>query len=182
MKKRPALYTTIGLAIVLGALVVTLATRDSALDRVADSPLLGKPAPALAGASMVADGQTFDLGDQEGRYVLVNFFATWCEPCKAEHDDLVQFSEVHSATDDARVVSVVFRGDDPEAVQSFFGSRGGGWPVIQDPGGAIATSWGAIKVPESYLVDPNGYVVSKIIGGIDYSRLEELLQRAQQAA
>jgi len=167
----------VAVGVVLALFVVVLATRDSdATNRAVDSPLLGKPAPPLAGESVLG-GQTFDLRDAEGRWVLVNFFATWCEPCRKEHPQLVRFAQDHQVADDARVVSVVFQ-DQPEDVERFFRENGGDWPVV-DTDGEIVVDWSVSGVPESYLVDPSGGVRAKIVGGVDAAKLDELLRRAQ---
>jgi cytochrome c biogenesis protein CcmG, thiol:disulfide interchange protein DsbE len=163
---------------VLALFVAVLATRDSAAtNRSVESPLLGEPAPALAGESML-DGEAFDLRDAEGRWVLVNFFATWCEPCRKEHPELLRFSQDHRVTDDVRVVSVVFS-DEPADVERYFRDNGGDWPVVDDDEGRIVFNWSVSGVPESYLVDPDGGVRAKIVGGVDADKLEELLRRAQ---
>lgn len=172
MRSRTALVTSAVLAVLLVGLVVVLATREPATTRVAKSRLVGREAPAISGES-VLDGESFDLRDHRGRFVLVNFFATWCTPCIEEHDDLVRFSEVHQEAGDARVVSVVYS-DKQDDVRRFFEQRGGDWPVVGDPDGAAATSYAVIRVPESYLVGPDGRVLVKIIGGIEYEQLEEL--------
>jgi cytochrome c biogenesis protein CcmG/thiol:disulfide interchange protein DsbE len=176
---RTALVSAAALAIVLTVLVVVLATSESAGERRTSSPLLGLQAPPLAGGTVVEAGGSYDLAADRGRWVLVNFFATDCIPCRVEHPELVAFSEAHA--DEARVVSVVFS-DDPENVRSFFEERGGDWPVVEDDDGAIATRWGVARVPESYLVAPDGTVVSKIVGGVELARLEDLLTRARQPA
>jgi cytochrome c biogenesis protein CcmG/thiol:disulfide interchange protein DsbE len=164
--------------IVLALFVAVLATRDSAAtNRSVESPLLGKPAPVLAGESML-DGEAFDLRDAEGRWVLVNFFATWCEPCRKEHPELLRFSQDHRVTDDVRVVSVVFS-DEPSDVERYFRDNGGDWPVVDDDEGRIVFNWSVSGVPESYLIDPDGGVRAKIVGGVDADKLEELLRRAQ---
>ena len=162
--------------VALAALIGVLATRDPATTRSVDSPLLGKPAPALAGPSLL-DGETFDLADQSGRWVLVNFFATWCVPCQREHDDLLRFTAAHASAGDARVVSVVF-GDERRAVRRFFERNGGDWPVVDDTDGRVATDFGVTGVPESYLVGPEGSVRARIVGGLEFSKLEALLDRA----
>ena len=177
IRRRPALWGAAAAAVVLGLFVVVLATREPATNRVVDSPLLGEPAPALAGDS-VLDGQAFDLRDEEGRWVLVNFFATWCEPCRKEHPELVRFEQDHQVADDARVVSVVFE-DQTEDVERWFRDNGGDWPVVDSPDGSIVVDWSVSGVPESYLVDPSGGVRAKIVGGVDADKLDELLRRAQ---
>ena len=177
VRRRPALWGAAAAAVVLALFVVVLATRDPATNRAVDSPLLGKPAPALAGDS-VLDGEAFDLRDEEGRWVVVNFFATWCEPCRKEHPELIRFAQDHQVADDARVVSVVFE-DQKDDVEQWFRDNGGDWPVVDSPDGSIVVDWSVSGVPESYLVDPSGGVRAKIVGGIDADKLDELLRRAQ---
>jgi cytochrome c biogenesis protein CcmG/thiol:disulfide interchange protein DsbE len=167
-RSRVALVSAVVLAILLGAFVLVLATSKPSTHRIAESPLIGEQAPPI--------GDEVALG--QGRWTLVNFFATWCVPCVEEHDDLVQFSNTHALTGDAEVVSVVFS-DEPDDVEAFFDERGGDWPVVRDDDGRIATDFGVTGVPESYLVAPNGIVVAKIVGGIDVERLEALLREAQ---
>jgi cytochrome c biogenesis protein CcmG/thiol:disulfide interchange protein DsbE len=177
IRRRPALWGAVAAGVALALFVVVLATREPATNRAVDSPLLGKPAPELAGDS-VLDGDTFDLRDEEGRWVLVNFFATWCEPCRKEHPELVRFAQDHQVADDARVVSVVFE-DQADDVERWFRDNGGDWPVVDSPDGSIVVDWSVSGVPESYLVDPSGGVRAKIVGGVDAEKLDELLRRVQ---
>ena len=144
-------------------LVAVLATSEPAANRIASSPLVGQAAPAVVGTAL--DGSEFDLADQAGRWTLVNFFATWCAPCRQEHDDLVRFHERHEAIGDAGVVSVVFN-DELSDARRFFDEFGAPFPVITSDDGAIALDFGVAKVPESYLVSPDGVIVAKIIGGV----------------
>jgi cytochrome c biogenesis protein CcmG, thiol:disulfide interchange protein DsbE len=178
MRSRIALVSAAALALLVGGLVLVLLDAEPATNRIEKSPLLGRFAPALAGTSVADEDERFDLQDDAGRWVLVNFFATYCIPCRAEHDDLIQFSNTHAVAGDARVVSVVFS-DDPDDVRAFFAKNGGDWPVVSDDDGKIATDWGVTGVPESYLVDPDGYVRAKIVGGVDAEKLDELLAHAK---
>jgi cytochrome c biogenesis protein CcmG/thiol:disulfide interchange protein DsbE len=171
MRGRVALISAVVLALVLGAFAFVLFTAEPSTTKLADSPLLGKVAPPLA-------GQGYDLVDSSGKWVLVNFFATWCTPCRAEHDDLKSFSNTHAVAGDASVVSVVFS-DTAANVQQFFEQNGGDWPVVRDDDGRIATDWGVTGVPESYLIAPNGEVRAKIVGGVDADKLEQLLAEAK---
>lgn len=168
-KPRTALWISVAVAVLLAGLVVVLATRDPASARLVKSPLVGKDVPELRGTTVDGSG-SFDIADSEGRWVLVNFFATWCIPCQEEHDDLVQASE--SFADEVDVVSVVFS-DEADDVERFFARRGGDWPVLRDDDAGIATAFGVARVPESYLVAPNGLVYGKITGGVTFDFLRE---------
>jgi cytochrome c biogenesis protein CcmG/thiol:disulfide interchange protein DsbE len=160
-------------------LVGVLATRDPSTERVTQSPLIGKLAPTVAGPTL--DDRGFSLADQRGRWVVVNFFATWCTPCVVEHKDLLAFDERHRELGDAAVVSVLFD-DDPDTARAFFEERGGTWPVVVDEEGAIGVAYGVARVPESFLVAPDGTVVQRLVGGITDAQLEDLLAQYEAAA
>lgn len=178
MTKRPALWIAAGVAVVIALLVAVLATREPATNRLVKSPLVGKEAPAIRGKTI--DGASFSLDDLRGQWVLVNFLASWCVPCKQEHADLLQFADAHAAAQDATVVSVVFE-DDVANVRSFFAQRGGDWPVVRDDDGAAAVAWGVPRVPESYLVAPNGLVVLKVTGGVTFDFLQAQLAKLRSS-
>ncbi|HET6772546.1 MAG TPA: TlpA disulfide reductase family protein [Acidimicrobiales bacterium] len=165
---RVGLIVSAVVAVLVVALVVVLATREPATERRTDSPLLGKVAPALVGETL--DGGSFDIDDHRGQWVVVNFFATWCAPCREEHPELVAFDEAHRAAGDATVVSVVYD-DRVDDVRDFFAERGGEWPVIVD-GGLAAVGYGVVGVPETYLVAPSGFVVQKYTGGVTQDAIQ----------
>ena len=171
-RRRVAPWIAGAVGVVLLFVIVIAAMSDPAESRIATSPLLGRDAPAASGD--VVSGPSQSLADLRGKYVIVNFFATWCVPCQQEHDDLRRFAAAHP--DDARVVSIVFSDDFAEA-QTFFEQRGGDWPLIDDEHGAIATAWGVARVPESYLVAPNGRVVGKVTGGVTFDFLQKQIAR-----
>jgi len=177
-RRHTALVAAVAIGAVAVLLFAALATSDPSSTRTADSPLLGRPAPALAGPSLLAGGGDFALDDGAGAWTVVNFFATWCVPCRAEHPELVRFSEAHAGQGDARVVSVVFS-DDPDDVARFFAEEGGDWPVLDDAVGRLALEWGVTGVPESFLVAPDGTVVAKVTGGVSAEGLEGILAQAR---
>jgi cytochrome c biogenesis protein CcmG, thiol:disulfide interchange protein DsbE len=175
-RTRRALWIAVGVAVPVFLLVVVLATRPAASTRSVKSPLLGKAAPAAE--SDTIDGDAVKLSDLEGKWVVVNFFATWCVPCRVEHSELVKFHETHQAAGDASVVGVVFS-DSSQAVREFRSDEGGTWPMLTDPGGSIALHFGVSGVPESFLIDPDGIVRSRILGGVRAVDLDRLLAEAR---
>lgn len=170
-----ALVSAVIVGVILVAFVALLATRETG-SRESRSALLDGPAPAIVGTTL--DGEEFDLESLRGRWVLVNFFATWCPPCLVEHPDLVEFHEFHAESGDVEVVSVAFQ-DDVENIEEFFAENGGEWPVLAEGVNSVAVSWGVTALPESFLVSPQGVVVYKFVGGVTYDDLQTVLSQAR---
>ncbi len=174
-----ARWVAISVALVVAVLVGVLATRQPAETRAAESPLLGHAAPDFSGTAL--DGAPVRLSAFRGRYVLVNFFASWCVPCRREHDALQRFHLRHTAAGDGLVVGVLFD-DEPADARRFFAQHGGTWQVVADPRGVIALDFGVRGPPESFLVDPQGFVLTRLVGEVDDAGLERLLAQAKAAA
>jgi cytochrome c biogenesis protein CcmG/thiol:disulfide interchange protein DsbE len=170
---RTGVIVSVVVALLAVGFVAILATREPATDRRRETPLLGKVAPELAGKTL--SGGSFNIDDQQGRWVAVNFFATWCVPCQQEHADLVAFDEAHRRTGDAVLVSVLFD-DDPTRAGRYFERNGGDWPVVLDEDDQIATNYAVPKVPETYLVSPEGRVVAKFTGGVTRDGLDRAIE------
>jgi len=169
MKRRaPLVAAIVGVALV--SLVVLFATAPSGKDADTSQSVVGKLAPQLTGTT--ADGSKVDLDDYRGKWVVVNFFATWCPPCVKEHPELVKFSQRDGQI--AQVVSVAF--DDPASkIKEFFAERGGDWPVLIDDTTASSLDYAVVKLPESFLIDPQGNVAQKLEGGITAAELDKII-------
>lgn len=173
---RTALLIAVPVFVVLAVFVVVLASSDPATDRQVASPLLDRVAPELRGDTIADD--VYDLDNRRGEYVVVNFFATWCTPCRREHPELVRFAERHAAAGDASVVSVVYD-DQVSGVRDFFAEEGGDWPVVIDPDGRVALEYGVAGIPESFVVAPDGTVVAKVVGGVTANGLDRIIEQVR---
>lgn len=172
-RPHPARLAALAVGAVVALLVVLLATREPAEERKTNSALIGHQAPGIEGKVLV--GKPFDLGATD-RWVLVNFFATWCVPCINEHPELRAFATEHADKGDARVVSVVYS-DKAADVRDFFQERGGEWTVFDSDQGRTALDWGVAKVPESYLVAPTGIVVARFVSGVRRVDVDALIAK-----
>jgi cytochrome c biogenesis protein CcmG/thiol:disulfide interchange protein DsbE len=168
--------------LVLAVVGVVLATRTPQQATQVDSPLLGHRAPQFIGTDL-RTGAPVSLASLHGRYVVINFFASWCIPCQDEAPDLVAFEYQQSRVPQgARLLSVVFHDTTTSATQ-FLKSQGAAWPAVDDPGGNIAQNYGVTSPPTTFVVDPNGRVtVNPDEGPATVRNLDALLHAARTHA
>ena len=163
-------------ALVVGAgLVLLLATRPPQTATEVATPLVGQAAPRIAGTTLA--GGTFDLSALRGRWVVVNFFASWCTPCQQEQPELVAFAYAHRLPTDPALVGVVFD-DSASTARAFMRSTGATWPAVVDPGGQLGLDYGVRGPPETFLVSPRGVVVAHFDGPMTSAALDYWLGRA----
>ncbi len=166
-----------GVLVVGAALVALLATRPPAAATEVQTPLVGHEAPSLTGTTL--DGQPFDLASLRGRWVVVNFFASWCPPCQQEEPNLVTFAFQHRQPGGVALVGVVYD-DTASAARSFLSSTGATWPAIPDPDGTDAVAFGVRAPPETFLLSPTGTVVAHFDGPVTAAGLDYWLKRAEE--
>ncbi len=126
----------------------------------------GKPAAPPIDLLNV-DGTPFSLQQLRGKVVLVNFWATWCEPCITEMPSLQQLREQLMASG-FEVLAVNYQ-EGPARINSFVQKMNLTLPVVRDTDGSVARNWGARIFPASYLVDRAGNIRHSISGGADWT-------------
>lgn len=115
------------------------------------------------------DGAVFTLASLRGKVVLVNFWATWCEPCVAEMPSLQQLRDQFAPRLEILGVNYL---EGPARIKAFIDKSGISFPIVRDTDGAIAKAWGARIFPASYVVDCMGNVRHVLIGGADWTSAE----------
>lgn len=173
---RPVRLASLALAIVTAALVLALAVAPPATKLGADTPLMGKLAPAVTAQTI--SGQRFTLASLHGHFAVVDFFASWCPPCQLEQPQLERFVSDNRGRGGARLVGVIFS-DSVGNVIGFLGPALGQYPVIADPTGVIATSFGVGNPPTKFVIDPKGRIIAKILGAVTADGLERLISEAR---
>jgi cytochrome c biogenesis protein CcmG/thiol:disulfide interchange protein DsbE len=148
------------------------------------SALVGKPAPEFALPPL--EGMTTNgapvpglaRADLDGRITLLNVFASWCGPCRAEHPLLMEL-----ATDERiRVVAINYK-DQPENARRFLGRLGNPFAAIGvDTGGRAAIDWGVYGVPETFLIGKDGIILLKHIGPLTPQAVRDRLMPTIEAA
>jgi cytochrome c biogenesis protein CcmG/thiol:disulfide interchange protein DsbE len=141
------------------------------------SPLIGRPAPPLAGAT-VTGGHT-SLASYRGRWVVVNFFASWCVPCQQETPELARFAAAHPGPGDPAVLGVVYQ-DDDGSVRDFIRHHRVTWPLLSYAGIDTANAYGVAGIPVTFLVAPDGRISAKILGGLRAGQLDTLVAQAER--
>lgn len=168
-----ATWSAAAVLVVAAVLVAVLATRQPASEQLAQSPLVGRTAPALSG-TVLGGTERVSLAADRREFVLVNFFASWCTVCQEEEPQLERFSFTRPDGLRPRLIGVLY-GDTVADGLRFERNEGATWPAVSDPGGAIASAWGVASLPRSYLVAPGGRIVAAILGGITASQLDALV-------
>ncbi len=131
---------------------------------VLPSALVGSEAPEFRLETL--EGDTVRLAELRGKVVVLNFWASWCIPCRTEHPILVRASETWSA-DEVAVVGVVYQDSRPNA-RRFMERLGGEWPSGLDPASRTAIDYGVYGVPETFFLSADRRVAKKQVGPITW--------------
>jgi len=119
----------------------------------------------------ITDGSTLKLSDLKGKVVLLNFWATWCPPCREEIPSMMKLNSAMAGKPFQMVAVSVDEGGKP-AIESFYKENGFNLPTYLDKSGNSGKAYGLTGVPESFIIDRQGVLVKKIIGGLAWDSPE----------
>ena len=140
------------------------------------STRVGAPAPVLEGGPLGANPQLTDALLAAPGVKLVNFWASWCAPCRLEHPILEAL-----AGEGVTIYGVNYK-DEPGKAQGFLDELGDPYAAIMTDGGRTAIKWGVYGVPETFVVDGDGQVTLRFAGPITEEILAHTIRPALQAA
>ena len=164
----------LALLVLLGSQLLTPAQNQS---NAGSSPLIGHPAPDFTLAVLSAHAgaaSKMHLADLKGKPIMLNFWASWCDPCKHEAPLL---QATWRSTQSQRII---FLGVDFQDTQSaglnFLQTYGITYPNVADDTGSTAINYGVSGVPETFFIDRHGVIVSKVIGELTVQTMQSNLQ------
>jgi cytochrome c biogenesis protein CcmG/thiol:disulfide interchange protein DsbE len=144
--------------------------------RYIESPMLGRPAPSFS--LVLFDGRTLRLEDLRGRVVFLNFWASWCPPCRAEAPALE--AAWQRTRDHGSVFVGISTPDEDERARAFLDEFGITYPNGRDAGGRIAIDYGVWGLPEAFLIGPDRRITYKHIGTLGAALIAAKLDEARR--
>lgn len=130
------------------------------LGMAASPPLVGGPAPPFNLKAL--EGQTIDLSDFKGRFVVLNFWATWCVPCIKE---MPEFQKAHESLSPNVQIIGINLAESKEKIGEFVETYRLSFPVLMDEYGNVSQEYEVLHLPVTYFITPDGIIRDKIFGG-----------------
>ena len=133
-------------------------------------------------------GKKHTLNDYKGKIIFLNFWATWCPPCRAEMPDIQKLYErsPREGKDSVIVLGVAApklgSEKDEAGIKAFMEKNGYSYPVLMDKGGKLFEAYGIRAIPTTYLIDRRGNVIGRVQGALSAENLEKIIQQVLKTA
>ncbi len=167
-----------GVVVAVGLMVIVFAARFGMDVSFVASPLVGRDAPSLEFVQLT-NPEILATDDLMGRVVVMNFWASWCPPCRTEHRALTATSARY-ADRGVRFLGVVHQ-DDPDSAMAFLDEMGWGenYDYVIGDGSGAAIEYGIYGLPETFVIDARGVIAAKITGVVTTESLAAAIEVAQ---
>jgi peroxiredoxin len=175
----PWFYASIGLAAMLilsGVILLSVMKEPPSSGQVVPDQLVTPAAGDIVAPDFdlkTVDGQTVKLSDYRGQVVLLNTWATWCPPCRAEMPQLEAYYREHQ--DQGFVVVAVNSEESSETVAAFLQSQDFTFPVVLDPEGTVMSRYEVRALPTSFFIDRKGVVRGMWTGQLTPDQLQKIV-------
>lgn len=140
--------------------------------------LKGKPAPDFR-LRTLGTGEEISLSQLRGKPVVINVWASWCGPCRADHP-VVEWGQ-HTFGSEVQFLGLVFE-DTEENALAFLKQLGSSFPQLVDPQGSVAVDYGVAGVPETYFIDAAGIIRDKHVGPLRRDLLASQIEALRRPA
>jgi peroxiredoxin len=124
---------------------------------------------------MTLDGEEMSLSSLQGKKVILNFWATWCPPCRAEMPDMQKIQDKYEGEVVIAAVNFTSSEKNVDTVKSFINELDLTFPVLLDEKGKINNQFEVLSYPTTYIIDENGIITTKFVGAMSYEQMEDLL-------
>jgi len=138
----------------------------------AESSEIGSPAPDFVLEDL--SGNPVKLSDLRGRLVVLNFWATWCTPCRTE---MPEFQEIYQRNEQDLVVLGINLEESPSDIQDFVSPLNITYPILLDKEGLVSRQYKVIQLPNTYFIDRQGIFRIRHIGFLSSNQFQEYLDR-----
>ena len=173
MKRDPVILVVVAIVISLMLVFGIQKTRHASPQNAGS--LQGQPAPDFSLTSL--EGNTLKLSDFHGRAVLLNFWATWCEPCKIEMPWFVELQKKYGPQG-LQILGVAMDDASPKEIADFAKKMGVNYPIMIGKE-AVGDQYGGLPyLPSTFYIDRDGKVVDRVYGLVSRSQIEADIQKA----
>ncbi|WP_461201233.1 TlpA family protein disulfide reductase [Anoxybacillus sp. TBDG-1] len=121
---------------------------------------------------MTLKGEKVQLSQFRGKKVILNFWASWCPPCRAEMPEMQRFYEQHGQHVAIVAVNLTNKEKNHQAVETFINEKGVSFDIMFDEQGTVSKTYEVITIPTSYIIDEHGVILHKHVGPLSYDMMK----------